>query len=43
MPVGGTTPRPLAAAASPVPDAIWDELESLLPPEGVWLDAPFDT
>ena len=33
----------LAAAASPVPDAIWDELESLLPPERVWLDAPFRT
>ncbi|GAA2725380.1 aldo/keto reductase [Cellulomonas aerilata] len=32
----------LAAAAHPVPDALWDELESLLPPRHVWLDAPFD-
>jgi D-threo-aldose 1-dehydrogenase len=32
----------LAAAAQPLPDALWDELESLLPPEHAWLDAPFD-
>ncbi|HEY3548599.1 MAG TPA: aldo/keto reductase, partial [Propionicimonas sp.] len=32
----------LAAAAQPLPDDLWPELESLLPPERVWLDAPFD-
>jgi len=32
----------LAAAATPVDDALWAELESLLPPRHVWLDAPFD-
>ncbi|WP_298461937.1 aldo/keto reductase [uncultured Cellulomonas sp.] len=32
----------LDAASAPLPDGIWVELESLLPPERVWLDAPFD-
>lgn len=32
----------LEAARHPAPPALWDELESLLPPEHVWLDAPFD-
>jgi D-threo-aldose 1-dehydrogenase len=32
----------LDAAARQLPDELWDELESLLPPERVWLDAPFD-
>jgi D-threo-aldose 1-dehydrogenase len=32
----------LDAAAQPVPDGLWAELESLLPPDRVWLDAPFD-
>jgi len=32
----------LDAASAQLPDAIWDELEALLPPERVWLDAPFD-
>lgn len=32
----------LAAATHPVPDELWAELEALLPPERVWLDAPFD-
>jgi D-threo-aldose 1-dehydrogenase len=32
----------LAAAAAPIDDALWDELESMLPPRHVWLDAPFD-
>ena len=31
----------LAAASQDLPDALWDELEALLPPERVWLDAPF--
>jgi D-threo-aldose 1-dehydrogenase len=30
----------LDAASAPLPDAIWEELEALLPPERVWLDAP---
>ena len=30
----------VAAAAQEVPDALWDELEALLPPTHVWLDAP---
>jgi D-threo-aldose 1-dehydrogenase len=29
------------AASQVLPDALWDELEALLPPERVWLDAPF--
>lgn len=29
----------LEAAARPVPDALWPELETLLPPARVWLDA----
>lgn len=32
----------LEAAATPVDDALWPELESLLPPRHVWLDAPFE-
>jgi D-threo-aldose 1-dehydrogenase len=32
----------LDAASQQLPDDLWDELESLLPPERVWLDAPFD-
>jgi D-threo-aldose 1-dehydrogenase len=32
----------LDAASQQIPDDLWDELESLLPPERVWLDAPFD-
>jgi len=32
----------LAAAATPVDDELWAELESMLPPRHVWLDAPFD-
>jgi len=32
----------LAATSAQLPDDLWDELESLLPPERVWLDAPFD-
>ena len=32
----------LDAAATPVDDALWAELEALLPPRHVWLDAPFD-
>jgi D-threo-aldose 1-dehydrogenase len=32
----------LDAASQTLPDELWDELESLLPPERVWLDAPFD-
>jgi len=31
----------LAAARRPVDDAIWPELEVLLPPSRVWLDGPF--
>jgi len=30
------------AAGTPLPPGLWAELESLLPPERVWLDAPFD-
>ncbi|WNB86641.1 aldo/keto reductase [Cellulomonas sp. ATA003] len=30
------------AASAALPEAIWDELEALLPPQRVWLDAPFD-
>ncbi|GIG41290.1 aldo/keto reductase [Cellulomonas phragmiteti] len=32
----------LAAAAAPLPDALFDDLETLLPPPGSWLDAPFE-
>jgi D-threo-aldose 1-dehydrogenase len=32
----------LDAASQPLPDDLWAELESLLPPERVWLDAPFE-
>ncbi len=32
----------LERAAAPVPDELWPELEELLPPRRVWLDAPFD-
>jgi D-threo-aldose 1-dehydrogenase len=30
------------AASAVLPDALWPELEDLLPPEHTWLDAPFD-
>nr|WP_286219508.1 aldo/keto reductase [Paraoerskovia sediminicola] len=30
----------VAAAATEVPDALWPELESLLPPSHTWVDAP---
>lgn len=32
----------VAAATREVPDELWDELEALLPPQHLWLDAPFD-
>lgn len=32
----------LAAAAVPLPDSLFEELETLLPPSDVWLDAPFE-
>jgi D-threo-aldose 1-dehydrogenase len=32
----------LDAASQSLPEEIWPELEALLPPERVWLDAPFD-
>ncbi len=32
----------LEAAAAPIDDQLWDELEAMLPPRHVWLDAPFD-
>lgn len=32
----------LRAATAPVPEELWPELEALLPPRRVWLDAPFD-
>jgi len=32
----------LDAASAELPNPLWDELEALLPPERVWLDAPFD-
>ena len=32
----------LAAAAAPLPDDLFAELEKLLPPRSAWLDAPFD-
>lgn len=32
----------LRRAATPLPDELFDELASLLPPRSVWLDAPFD-
>jgi D-threo-aldose 1-dehydrogenase len=32
----------LDAAAQGLPEGLWDELEALLPPRDVWLDAPFD-
>ncbi|MCC2333722.1 aldo/keto reductase [Cellulomonas wangsupingiae] len=35
--------RTLAAAAAPLPDALFDELETHVPPPDSWLDAPFDT
>lgn len=31
----------LAAVSAELPDALWPELEALLPPEHAWLDAPF--
>lgn len=31
----------LDAASRQLPDALWGELEELVPPERVWLDAPF--
>ncbi len=30
----------IAAASRPVPEGLWGQLESLLPPEHLWLDAP---
>jgi D-threo-aldose 1-dehydrogenase len=40
--VGMSSPKRLAEtealAAAPVPDALWAELESLLPPREAWLD-----
>jgi len=30
------------ALLRPLPDALWDELERLLPPPHLWLDAPLD-
>lgn len=30
------------AASAHLPEALWEELEALLPPEHVWLDAPVD-
>lgn len=42
--VGMSRPERVAATVSAaeqqLPDALWDELESLLPPAHVWLDAP---
>ena len=42
--VGMSRPERVAATVSAaeqqLPDAIWDELEALLPPARVWLDAP---
>jgi len=32
----------LAAAAAALPDDLFDELETLVPPSGTWLDAPFE-
>ena len=32
----------LAAAAAELPDALFDELETLVPPAEAWLDAPFE-
>lgn len=32
----------LAAAATPLPQELFDELATLLPPSRTWLDAPFD-
>ena len=32
----------LAAAAAVLPDDLFDELETLVPPSDTWLDAPFD-
>lgn len=32
----------LAAAAEPLPDDLFAELETLVPPQDAWLDAPFD-
>ncbi len=32
----------LDAASQPLPEDLWAELESLLPPERAWLDAPFE-
>lgn len=32
----------LLAANTPIDDALWPELEEMLPPRHVWLDAPFD-
>lgn len=32
----------LDAAAQVLPDALWEELADLLPPDRLWLDAPFD-
>jgi len=33
----------LAAAAVPLPDDLFEELETLVPPAATWLDAPFDS
>jgi D-threo-aldose 1-dehydrogenase len=30
----------VAAASRPVPEVLWGQIESLLPPERVWLDPP---
>jgi D-threo-aldose 1-dehydrogenase len=27
-------------AAMPIPEDLWDELESLVPPSSAWLDSP---
>lgn len=35
-------PVTLDAAATPVDEALWPELETLLPPRHAWLDAPFE-
>ncbi|GAA3814792.1 oxidoreductase [Cellulomonas soli] len=44
--VGMSRPERVAAtveaAAVQLPDELWVDLEALLPPERVWLDAPFD-
>ncbi len=37
----GLVTETLERAAAPLPDELFDELEMLLPPRRVWLDAPF--